>query len=181
VRTKVGYAGGTTANPSYRSLGDHTEVIELEYDPRLTTFRNILDFFWNHHDPHSAKACSRQYRSLIFYHNDEQRMVAMTSLRERERITGKKLPTLVIPAQEIVMAEDYHQKYLLQKQGWLLAELELEKTEDLVHSMVAARLNGYTNGYGSKENFIAEKDSLKLPNKVVDYVLKKIEDQRNKA
>jgi len=181
VRTKVGYAGGTTANPSYRSLGDHTEVIELEYDPRLTTFRNILEFFWSHHDPHSAKACSRQYRSLIFYHNDEQRMVAMTSLRERERITGRKLPTLVIPAQEIVMAEDYHQKYLLQKQGWLLAELELEKTEDLVHSMVAARLNGYTNGYGSKENFIAEKDSLKLPNKVVDYVLKKIEDQRNKA
>ena len=48
----------------------------------------------------------RQYRSLIFYHNDEQRMVAMTSLRERERITGKKLPTLVIPAQEIVMAEE---------------------------------------------------------------------------
>ena len=44
----------------------------------------------------------------------------------------------------------YHQKYLLQKQGWLMAELELEKTEDLVHSMVAARLNGYTNGYGSK-------------------------------
>ena len=48
----------------------------------------------------------RQYRSLIFYHTDEQRMVAMTSLRERERITGKKLPTLVIPAQEIVIAEE---------------------------------------------------------------------------
>jgi len=156
-------------------------VIQLEYDPRQTTFRNILEFFWAYHDPYSAKACSRQYRSLIFYHTDEQRMVAMTSLRERERITGKKLPTLVIPAQEIFIAEDYHQKYLLQKQGWLLAELGLEETEDLVNSMVAARLNGYTNGYGSKENFIAEKDSLKLPSKVADYVLKKIEDQRNKA
>eukprot|EP00090_Calanus_glacialis_P001789 TRINITY_DN11319_c0_g1_i1.p1 TRINITY_DN11319_c0_g1~~TRINITY_DN11319_c0_g1_i1.p1 ORF type:complete len:109 (-),score=34.09 TRINITY_DN11319_c0_g1_i1:605-931(-) len=108
-------------------------------------------------------------------------MMAETSLRERERLTGREIPTLIQPVSEFYVAEDYHQKYLLQKQGWLLTELDLEPGEELVESMVAARLNGYTNGYGSKENFLAEKDSLGLSGKVVEYVVKKIEDQRNRA
>jgi len=181
VRTKVGYAGGTTANPSYRSLGDHTEVIELEYDPGLTTFKKLLDFFWVHHDPYSAKACSRQYRSVIFYHGMEQKMVAETSLRERERLSGKKLPTEILPVSQLYIAEDYHQKYLLQKQGWLMTELDLEPGEELIQSRVATRLNGYTNGYGSKEHFLSEKDGLKLSNKVVEYIMKKIDEERNRA
>ena len=64
VRTKVGYAGGTTPDPSYRSLGDHTEVIELEFDPGVTSFGKLLEFFWSHHDPHSAKACARYSQIL---------------------------------------------------------------------------------------------------------------------
>merc|ERR1712106_910888 len=181
VRTKVGYSGGTTPDPSYRSLGDHTEVIELEFDPGVTSFGKLLEFFWSHHDPHAAKACARQYRSVIFYHGMEQKMMAETSLRNRERLTKRKIPTQIQPVSQLFIAEDYHQKYLLQKQGWLLTELDLEPGEELVQSMVATRLNGYTNGYGSKDHFLSEKDGLKLSKKVVEYIMKKIDEERNRA
>ena len=117
VRTKVGYAGGSTANPSCRSLGDHTEVIELEYDPGVTSFKNLLDLprpslckgllqvnsrilhLWSYF-------VLRQYRSIIFYHGMEQKMMAETSLRERELLTGRKIPTEILPVSEFHIAEE---------------------------------------------------------------------------
>ena len=97
-------------------------MIELEYDPQVTSFKNLLDFFWIYHDPHSAKACSRykqfsvlhlwsyfvrrQYRSIIFYHGEEQKMMAESSLRERERLTGRKIPTVIQPVSEFYIAEE---------------------------------------------------------------------------
>jgi len=150
----------------------------LEFDPALTSFKNLLEFFWNHHDPHAAKACSRQYRSVIFYHDLQQKRMAETSLKEREKLTGRTLPTQIQKVSQFHIAEDYHQKYLLQKQGWLLTELDLDPGEELVKSMVAARLNGYTNGYGNKNDFLAEAVSLGLATKVVEYVVRKIEEEK---
>merc|ERR1712012_1502869 len=83
VRTVVGYGGGTTPSPSYRSMGDHTEIVQVEYDPSVVTFARLLVFFWQNHDPNSAKACSRQYMSAIFYHNEEQKREAEASLASR--------------------------------------------------------------------------------------------------
>ncbi len=65
VRTRVGYAGGTLANPTYYNLGDHTETIEMDYDPDVITYTELLAIFWNSHDP-TSPSYSRHYKSIIF-------------------------------------------------------------------------------------------------------------------
>jgi len=173
----VGYGGGSTPHPSYRSMGDHTEIVQVEYDPTVTSFPKLLDFFWSHHDPNSPKACSRQYMSAIFYHSEEQRVEAMVSL-ERRRREGQ-VSTRVLPLHQLVVAEEYHQKYLLQREGWLLAQLDIEPGE-LVRSNKAARLNNYIAGFGDQESFDAELCSLDISKRAADFVIKKIKEQQQK-
>jgi len=83
VRTRVGYAGGTTENPTYHHIGDHTETVQIDYDPTKTSYRELSDIFWRSHDSH-RKTWMRQYMSIIFYHTEEQKRVAMET-RDRER------------------------------------------------------------------------------------------------
>jgi len=78
----------------------------LEFDPLVTSYQSLLDFFWTFHDPHAAKACARQYKSVIFYHGMEQRMLAETSLKEREILTKKKIPTEILPFIKLFIAEE---------------------------------------------------------------------------
>ncbi len=66
VRTRVGYAGGTKRNPTYYNLGDHTETIQIDYDPTYVSYRELLDIFWESHDP-AARPWSRQYMAVVFY------------------------------------------------------------------------------------------------------------------
>ena len=103
VRTRVGFAGGTKESPTYRSLGDHTETVELEWDPELTTYASLLDIFWNNHDPTSV--CSRQYMSAIFYHSEEQRNEAERSMKVAQENNRKNITTLILPAKEFYNAE----------------------------------------------------------------------------
>merc|ERR1712165_66688 len=85
VRTKVGYTGGTKSFPTYHSLGDHTESVQIEYDPQQTGYRKLLDIFWNNHD--CTKHHTRQYMSAIFYHNEEQKLMAeQTKLNHQDKI-----------------------------------------------------------------------------------------------
>jgi len=170
----VGYAGGTSPSPSYRSMGDHTEVVQVEYNPVETSYSNLLDFFWANHDPTNPKACSRQYMSAIFYHTEEQKVLAEDSLRKR-RSQGA-VTTRLLPLLELHVAEEYHQKYLLQQEGWLLTQLQLEP-EDLVDSSLAARLHGYIAGYGDQATFEAELPKLGLNTTVSDFVIKKIKEK----
>jgi len=159
-------------------MGDHTEIVQVEYDPTVTSFPKLLEFFWSHHDPNAPKACSRQYMSAIFYHTEEQRVEAMASL-ERRRREGE-VSTRVLPLNELVVAEEYHQKYLLQQQGWLLAQLDIEPGHQLIRSTTAARLNGYIAGFGDQESFEAELSSLDISKKAADFVIKKIKEQQQK-
>jgi methionine-S-sulfoxide reductase len=83
VRTHVGYAGGTTENPTYHNLGGHSETIQIEYDPTRISYQELLDVFWAGHAP-TQPAWSRQYASLIFYHDEEQRRLAQASKERYE-------------------------------------------------------------------------------------------------
>jgi len=157
-------------------MGDHTEIIQVEYDSSVTTFGNLLEFFWKNHDPNSAKACSRQYMSAIFYHSEEQRKEAEASLAARKKKLGQ-VATRILPLGQLVIAEDYHQKYLLQQEGWLLTQLGLEPGEELIESTEAARINGYVAGYGDQASFEAEVGQLEMNKRVVDFVLKKIKEK----
>jgi len=158
-------------------MGDHTEIVQVEYDPSVVTFARLLVFFWQNHDPNSAKACSRQYMSAIFYHNEEQKREAEASLASRLKFG--QVATRILPLEKLVVAEDYHQKYLLQQEGWLMTKLGLAPGEELIESSVAARLNGYVAGYGDQASFEAEVESLELSKSVAAFVLKRIKEKAN--
>eukprot|EP00090_Calanus_glacialis_P037658 TRINITY_DN6508_c0_g1_i2.p1 TRINITY_DN6508_c0_g1~~TRINITY_DN6508_c0_g1_i2.p1 ORF type:complete len:120 (-),score=38.08 TRINITY_DN6508_c0_g1_i2:124-483(-) len=116
--------------------------------------------------------------SAIFYHDQDQKKMAEQSIRAAQPGYKKPITTLIIPATEFFNAEDYHQKYILQKHDWLMAALKLCRGKQLIMSSVAARVNGYVGGYGDKENFLSEKDALGLSEEVSDYVVEQIDERQ---
>jgi peptide-methionine (S)-S-oxide reductase len=163
IRTRVGYAGGTTANPTYYDLGDHSETVQIDYDPAQITYEELLEVFWDSHDP-EIPPFSKQYMSFVFYHNDEQKSLALASLHREGTRSGQSIYTLVIPLSEFYSAEGYHQKYYLQQESDLFQELTAIYPDivQLTGSTAAARINGYIGGYGTKESLLRELDSLGL-------------------
>jgi len=162
IRTRVGYAGGKSTNPTYSRMGDHTEAVDIEFDPKVTSYDKLLDFFWKNHDPTTSK-CKRQYMSAIFYHGEEQKRIAHESMERHAKKSKKKITTEILPGDAFYEAEGYHQKYLLQKYPKVLEDLDIGPGSQLIKSYVAARLNGYLGGYGNLKAFEAETDNLGLP------------------
>lgn len=150
VRTRVGYAGGTKTNPTYRDLGDHSETIQIDYDPAVISYEKLLDVFWDSHDP-TSPSWSKQYMSIIFYHSDEQKKLASGSKDHEAARIKSKIFTSLLPAGGFYLAEDYHQKYRLRSERELVKELSTiyPAVEDFVNSTAAARINGYLDGYGT--------------------------------
>lgn len=121
VSVESGYMGGQVANPTYRAVctgtTGHVEVIQVTFDPAVTSFREILEVFFAIHDP-TTRDCQGndsgpQYRSAIFYHSGEQRRVAEEVIREidSQKIWSSPIVTEVRPAEKFYVAEDYHQEY----------------------------------------------------------------------
>jgi peptide-methionine (S)-S-oxide reductase len=163
VRTRVGYAGGTKENPSYYDLGGHSETIQIDYDPTQISYEELLEVFWGSHSP-TVRSWSRQYASIIFYHNEEQKRLA-TETKDREAAKhGTVVFTEVVPFTRFYMAEGYHQKYQLQQVPALAKALQAIYPDeaDFVNSTAAARTNGYVGGYGTLEALQAEIDDLGL-------------------
>ncbi len=159
----VGYAGGSKENPIYTSLGNHTETIRIEYDPSVISYKELLDVFWYSHHP-AIPSFSRQYMSIVFYHNEEQLKLAEASRNELKAGTGLEIFTEIIPASDFYPAEDYHQKYYLQQLDELADEyLEIyPDIDDFVKSTAVARANGYAGGYGTPDTLKEEIDKLGL-------------------
>ena len=146
----MGYAGGTKDNPTYRNLGDHSETIQIDYDPTLISYQDLLDIFWNSHSP-TARPWSQQYASMIFFHNQEQRELAEASLDREAEARGKTIYTEIVPFERFTLAETYHQKYRLQQASDLLRQFRAlyPQDEEFINSTAAARVNGYLGGYGT--------------------------------
>jgi peptide-methionine (S)-S-oxide reductase len=129
ISTSVGYEGGYTPNPTYEEVctgqTGHTETVRVVYDPRKVSYPELLKVFWESHDPtqgmRQGNDVGTQYRSAIFYRDEEQRVAA----EESAASYGKKLAeagygavtTEIVPATEFYFAEDYHQQYL-DKNPW---------------------------------------------------------------
>jgi peptide-methionine (S)-S-oxide reductase len=164
VRTRVGYAGGTKKNPTYHDLGDHTETVQLDYDPTVISYEKLLAVFWDSHDAASS-AWSRQYMSMIFYHDDEQKRLA-TASRDHEAARRKsKIDTEIRPYKEFFLAEDYHQKHALRSERdiFLREFMAIYPSElDFVNSTAVARVNGFLDGYGTLAELQAELPGLGL-------------------
>ena len=152
VRTTVGYAGGTKPDPTYRSLGDHTETLRIEFDPAIVSFDALLEIFWESHDP-TARPHSRQYKAAVFFHSDDQRRLAEASLDRAAK--GRKGPVRIeiLPAGPFTPAEDYHQKYYLRMTGDLMEEFKriYPDPRAFARSTAAARVNGYLGRHTDAE------------------------------
>jgi len=116
-----GYAGGTVPNPSYRAVcnGDtgHAEVVQVRFDPNVVSYRDLLNVFFAIHDPTTLNRqgadVGTQYRSAIFYHNDDQKMIAEELIESlnAQKIWDNPIVTQLAPLDKFYMAEDYHQEY----------------------------------------------------------------------
>ena len=149
MRTTSGYTGGRLPDPNYHRLGDHTESVEVEFDPARVSYRELLRVFWESHDPRSV-AWSRQYRNAVFWHGDDQKRLVLESRAEVEGRLGRDVKTDVEPAGRFYPAEDYHQKYALKARRDLWEDLRSRfgSASEAEASTAAARLNGYLGGYG---------------------------------
>jgi peptide-methionine (S)-S-oxide reductase len=163
IRTRVGYAGGTTLNPTYYRLGDHSETVQVDFDPGKVSYTQLLAAFWNGHDA-SADPYSRQYRSAIFYSSAKQKVQAEESLAQHQSLSLSKLFTSIEPLSKFYLAENYHQKYYLQQTPSLFVEMSeiYPNINSLTNSTAAARINGYIGGFGDPQVLQKEIGSLGL-------------------
>jgi peptide-methionine (S)-S-oxide reductase len=117
--TRVGYTGGDVPNATYRNHGTHAEAVEITFDPTKTTYRDLLEFFFQIHDPSTKNRqgndVGTSYRSEIFYTDDEQREVALDTIADVDAsgLWPGKVVTEVSPAPDFWEAEPEHQDYLL--------------------------------------------------------------------
>jgi len=126
VSTRVGYSGGTMKNPTYNDVCSsetgHAEVVEIVYEPSIVSYEELLNIFWNIHDPTSLNRqgwdIGTQYRSIIFYHNEEQKKTALLAKQKLEKAGTYKKPlvTEIKPISDFFIAEEYHQRYIEKNQ-----------------------------------------------------------------
>ena len=119
----VGYSGGTLPNPSYRQVcmgtTGHAEVVQITFDPKSISFKEILEVFFSIHDPMTLNRqgadVGSQYRSVIFYHSEEQRKTSEKVIKEREAAKAWSVPmvTEVVPFKAFYKAENDHQDYFM--------------------------------------------------------------------
>ncbi len=162
MRTRVGYAGGKKASPTYRSIGDHAETIQIDFDPERISYEQLLEIFWTTHNP-CRTAWSRQYMSAVYYH-DEAQLGAIERTRSKFVDDPEQVQTEIAPFDTFWIAEDYHQKYRLRGEDSLTNELKTFYPDeaDFVASTAAARVNGYLSGHGTKQQLESEIDRLGL-------------------
>ena len=118
ISTRVGYSGGDTPNATYRNHGDHAEAVEIVFDPSVISYRDILEFFFQIHDPSTKNRqgndIGRSYRSAIYFTSDEQKQVALDTIADVDAsgLWPGKVVTEVEPAGDFWEAEEEHQDYL---------------------------------------------------------------------
>jgi peptide-methionine (S)-S-oxide reductase len=125
IDTAVGYTGGRAPNPTYEAVctdtTGHAEAVEVAYDPHKVSYDDLLAVFWANHDPTTLNRqgpdVGTQYRSAIFYHDEEQRALAEASKRRIQESGRFRRPivTEIMPASTFYRAEDYHQRYLAKR------------------------------------------------------------------
>jgi peptide-methionine (S)-S-oxide reductase len=180
VRTRVGYAGGTTPEPTYESIGDHIEAVQVDFDPAVVTYRALLDVFWRYHDPTRAP-WKRQYQTALFPHTDAQQRRARATKKEVATQHSTPLATEVIPEAPFYRAEDYHQKYKLRHHTPLMQAFQRIYGGDgqaFVDAPSAALVNGYVSGHRAPDRLNDDRERLGLPDDAFD-ALRTISERRH--
>ena len=148
ISTRVGYTGGEVPNATYRNHGSHAEAIEIIFDPRKTSYRQILEFFFQIHDPttknRQGNDIGTSYRSAIFYTSEQQKETALDTIADvnASGLWPAKVVTEVVPAGPFWQAEPEHQDYLMHypngytchyiRPGWVLPKRKAEPRDAAV-------------------------------------------------
>ena len=123
IKTRVGYTGGKVENPTYMNHEGHAEAVEIEYDDTATSYKNLLDFFFQIHNPttlnRQGNDIGTSYRSAIFYANEEEKKAAQDFIEivNRSGRWGAPVVTTLEPLDKFYEAEEYHQDYLQKNPG----------------------------------------------------------------
>ncbi len=138
-------------DPTYRNMSDHTETIQLDYDPLTISYEELLDEFWSNHRAVQHGYGGRQYMSLLLFHHEKQKTIAKNVKNNWEKQLKVKIETEISPYSMFFIAEDYHQKYYLKRRPSTVETLSplFPTHEALIHSTLAARLNGFVKGFGT--------------------------------
>jgi len=155
VRTRVGYAGGTRADPSYEALGDHTEVVQADYDPDRVSFTDLLGVAFDAHTPR-RQSQNRQYHHIILTGSEDQRTQFQEFLAASE-FDADRIETRVESLSTFYPAEPYHQKFNLGGTRWATEPFDRAGYDehDIRESPAAAKLNGHLGGHDVTVPFLA--------------------------
>lgn len=146
VRTRVGYAGGSIADPSYHDLGDHTEALQVDYDPSARSFESLVDLALRSHD-HARQPTKTQYQNILFASTPAQ-AETIGAVLDARGLTRDGIETRIEPLDSFFLAEPYHQKHSLRGRQSLLSSFKQAgyDADELRESPAAAKCNAYAAG-----------------------------------
>lgn len=146
VRTRVGYAGGSKADPTYRALGDHTEVVQVEFNSEQISYRELVDIAFREHDPRK-RARKRQYQSLVLTESEAQHETVIEYIEDSD-FPREQIETRIEGLGTFYVAEDYHQEFNLRSHAAMFGEFEEAGYDDtdIRESPAAAKLNAHVTG-----------------------------------
>ncbi len=173
-RTRVGYTGGSTKDPTYQNLGDHSESLQIDFDRTVVSYEDLLDYFFDNHKPFSPP-WSVQYKSAIFYANEDQKLAAEKKKAALEEENGTTIYTDILPLETFYLAEPYHQKHDLRKHPLLVQELEARypTLEEFLAAPSVTWINSYVWGCGLLDDLLEDLPSFGLSLEAEEF-LKKI-------
>lgn len=171
IRTRVGYAGGEMKNPRYTKIGDHTETIQIDFNPDIISYRELVEIFFNSHNAF-AKPYSKQYASLILFHDQKQQQIALELKEEIEKERNKEIKTEIKKLDKFYLAENYHQKFRLQQKSELRDHyFKMMSFEEFLNSPTITKLNGYVSANGDRDEIIKNIGNFKLTNRLQERLL----------
>jgi peptide-methionine (S)-S-oxide reductase len=163
LRTRVGYTGGSTPSPTYEQIADHTEALQIDFDPRVLSYELLVDQVFSQHDP-TERRYGTQYMAAVWTSDERQHEIALRVGERAARARGGELATRIERLARFTRAEDYHQKFYLRQKRAIADELlaRFGSDEAMVDSTAAAWLNGWMSGHGARADVERRLPSLSL-------------------
>ncbi|KEI97618.1 peptide-methionine (S)-S-oxide reductase [Clostridium botulinum] len=180
VKTYVGYTGGNTLFPTYNSIGDHLETLEVYYDSSKIAFENLLTIFEKNHN-YIVRPNLLQYYSAIFYNNENEKELCLDWKKNKKEELKTEVLTRISPIEKFYYAEFYHQKYYVQLEPVIMSNLrsKFSTGNDLISSPLCHKLNTYLAGYSSLKELNKEIEDFNLSEDAKNRLLSIVEGFNN--
>ncbi|WP_434303156.1 peptide-methionine (S)-S-oxide reductase [Clostridium botulinum] len=176
IKTYVGYTGGSTLFPTYNSIGNHLETVEIYYDSSKIAFEDLLMVFEKNHN-YTTRPNLLQYNSAILYNNENEKELCLNWKKSKEEELTKEVLTKISPIEKFYYAEFYHQKYYVQLEPVIMSNLrsKFSTGNDLISSPLCHKLNAYLAGYSSLKNLNKEIKDFNLSKDAKNRLLSIVE------